>query len=220
MQSFRVAKNKPRKSSKPAKSKSEGRNELADAIESLEDNKAMVSCTKCVEENVVCYYDREQSMSCAECIRHQRKCDGTFALEEVRKVGVQKKEMQTKAREERRRVARLRKVMLEAQRQYAKAQAELAEAESADIDLQDELAELEETSNRMLRREMQVLGVMGSLDSEREVVLAEPEFVWEGAPASASVDWDDVWLGLPSGDLVAVGESGRPGSGGGTQTGA
>ena len=52
-------KNRPRKSSKPTKSKSESRNELADAIESLEDNKVIVSCTKCVEENVVCYYDRE-----------------------------------------------------------------------------------------------------------------------------------------------------------------
>ena len=70
MQSFRVVKNKPRKSSKPTKSKIEGRNELADAIESLEDNKAIVSCTKCVEENIVCYYDREQSISYTEYIRH------------------------------------------------------------------------------------------------------------------------------------------------------
>jgi hypothetical protein len=211
MQSFRIDKNKIRKSSKPAKTKSESRIELADAIESFPDNKAMVSCTKCVENNAVCYYDRAQSMSCAECIRHQRTCDGTFALEEFRRVGEEKKRLQGQARDERRRIMRLRKVL-------AAAQAELADAEMKEVDLQDSIAAVEETSSRMLRREMQVLGVMGSLDNATEVALAEPEFVWEGAQVSESVDWDDVWLGLPSGALV--GESGHQGSGGGTQLGA
>jgi hypothetical protein len=202
MQSFRVVKNKPRKSSKPLKNKSDQRTELSDAIESDEGNKAMVACTKCVENNAVCYYDREQSMSCAECIRHQRTCDGTFALEEFRKVGEEKKRLQAQYREERRKVVALRKA--------------LVEAESREVDLQDSIAEVEEISSRMLRREMQVLGVMGSLDSEKEVALAEPEFVWEGAPVAVAGGWDDAWLGSPSGDLVTMGEAARPGSVGGS----
>jgi hypothetical protein len=209
MQNFKIDKNKPRKSSKPAKTKSESRTELADAIESDKDNKAMVSCTGCVENKAVCYYDREQSKSCAECIRHQRTCDGTFALEEYRKVGERKKRLQGQARDERRRILRLRKVL-------AAAQKELADAELSEVTLQDSIAAAEETSSRMIRREMQVLGVMDSLDSEKEVALTEPGFVWEGAPVTASVDWDDVWLGLPSGELLTD-ASVHPGSGGGTQ---
>jgi hypothetical protein len=174
MQVFRIAKSRPRKP--VAKSKSQGRIDLANAIESVAENIAMVACTKCVENNVLCYYDRAQSMSCAECIRHQRKCDGTFALEEFRKVGEQKKLLQAQAREERRKIMQLRK--------------SLAEAEEREIDLQDSIAQVEEVSSRMLRREMQVLGVMGSLDNEQEVALAEPEFFWDGAPVADPADWE------------------------------
>jgi hypothetical protein len=66
-------------------------------------------------------------------------------------------------REERRKIITLRKA--------------LAEAESREVDLSDSIAEVEEISSYILRREMQVLGVMGSLDSETKVTLAEPEFV-------------------------------------------
>jgi len=179
-----VTKVKPRKSTKPPKNKSESLKELADAIASDVENIAMVSCTECVKDDVLCYYDRAQSIKCAECVRHQRACDGTFALEEFRKVGEQKKALQAQAREERRKIAQLRRV--------------LAEAEAKEVNLQDSIAQVEEVSSRMLRREMQVLGVMESLDSGQEVALAEPEFVWEGAPKTDSVDWDVVWN--PPGD--------------------
>ena len=88
MQSFRAEKPKLQKSSKPPKKWTTRRNEIADTLESDEDNIAMVACSKCVKHNVVYYYDRRQSVQCAACLRHQRNCDSTFSLEEFRKVGV------------------------------------------------------------------------------------------------------------------------------------
>lgn len=47
---------------------------------------------QCVENNVVCYYERSQSINCAECLRHQMARDGAFPLEEWQKAGEQKRE--------------------------------------------------------------------------------------------------------------------------------
>jgi len=139
----------------------------------------MVACTECVNHGVVCYYDREQSVKCAACLRHQRSCDGTFSLEEFRKVGEQKKQLKSKSRLKRREIARLRKV--------------LADAESEDADLQDSLAQLDEVSSRMLHREMQALGVFNSVDTGQDVALADPGFVFDGVPVTESIDWSGVW---------------------------
>jgi hypothetical protein len=185
MQSFRIEKTTSRKSSKPAKSWKERRNEIADSI-SIEENVAMVACSECVSSGVVCYYDREQSVKCAACLRHQRNCDGTFSIEEFRKVGEQKKQLVSKTRAKRREIARLRKV--------------LAEAESEEADLEDRLSLLEEKSSKMLRREMLALGVMEPLDTEQEVILAEPEFVWAGMPVTDSIDWAVVLGDSPAQD--------------------
>jgi hypothetical protein len=76
------------------------------------------------------------------------------------------------ARDEGRRLARLRKTMVEAQARYLAAQAELVEAGSKDADLQHDTIRVEEITSRMLRRGMQVLGVMDSLDNEQEIALA------------------------------------------------
>ena len=175
MQSFRIEKPRPRKSSKPARSWSERRNEIAESI-SVEENIAMVACTPCVTNNIPCYYDREQSVKCAECLRRQRDCDGTFSLEEFRKVGEQRKQLKAKSLEKRREIARLRKT--------------LAELEEEDVAVHDDLAKLDDISSRMLQREMQALGVMNSVGSEQEVALADPDFVWEGVPVVESVDWE------------------------------
>ena len=75
--------------------------------------------------------------------------------------------------------------MLEVQRQ-------LASAEEEDADLPDDLAKLEDISSRMLRREMQALGVFDQLPAADEVAQAEPSFVWEGAPVVEQVDWNAV----------------------------
>jgi hypothetical protein len=177
MQSFRVKKPKPRKSSKPAKSWSERRNEIADSI-SIKENVAMVAYTSCVNNKSVCYYDREQSIKCATCLRHQRDYDGTFSLEEFRKIGEQKKQLKAKALEKRREIARLRKV--------------LTELEEEDMAVQDDLVKLDDISSRMLQREMQALGIMDSVGNEQEVALADPDFVWEGAPAVESINWEQL----------------------------
>lgn len=193
MQSSGILKTKPRKSSKPVEKWSERINRLAESI-SVSENKAMVSCTECVKNNVVCYYDRERSVKCAECLRHQRGCDGTFALEEFRKIGEQKKLEEAKAREKRRQIASLRRT--------------LADLEAEDVSLQDEIARLDEVSNRMLHREMQALGVFNSLENEQEVALADPGFVCEGAPQIESIDWDSLLQEVPGGTPpLIVGES-------------
>jgi hypothetical protein len=81
----------------------------------------MVACSACVNSGTVYYYNREQSVKCTAYLRHQRACDGTFALEEFRKVGEQKKQLVAKSRAKRREMARLRKVLLDARRALAEA---------------------------------------------------------------------------------------------------
>jgi len=178
MQQFRVSKPKPGKSSKPRKSWNDRRVELADSL-SIPSNAVMVACSECVSRDVVCYFDRERSVKCAECLRRQCDCDGSFSLEEFRKVAEQKKQIQSKSRDKRREIARLRAV--------------LAAAEAEDVELQDSVAKLDDVSDRMLRREMQALGVLNDSLSF-DVVLAEPSFPsWDGVPASDSIDWSEVW---------------------------
>jgi len=192
MQSFRIAKTKPRKSSKPVQSETERLNEVADSI-STQDNEAMVSCTECINRNKVCYYDREQSVKCAECLRGRRTCDGTFALEEFRRVGEQKKHLKSKALAKRREALRLRKTLMDARKAMLDAEQKSAAAESEEADLLESLAALEDKSSRMLKREMQALGVMNPLDNEQEVALAEPDFVWSEMPLTESIDWEGVF---------------------------
>jgi hypothetical protein len=69
MQSFRASKTKSRKTSKPRPNKTARLNEAVDAI-SVKENEAIVSCTEYVKHNKTCYYDREQSVKCAECLRY------------------------------------------------------------------------------------------------------------------------------------------------------
>ena len=70
MQSFHAEKPKLWKFSKLPKKWTTRRNEIADALESDEDNIAMVACSECVKHNVVCYYDWRQSVQCVAYLRH------------------------------------------------------------------------------------------------------------------------------------------------------
>jgi hypothetical protein len=69
---------------------------------------------------------------------------------------------------------------------------DLADEELADIEFNDDLAALEEKSSRMLRREMQALGVFESIavssGGDHEVALADPDFVFDEQLASGLVD--------------------------------
>jgi hypothetical protein len=170
MQPFSANKSRVRRSSKPSRPKALRDQDIADSL-TYQKTEAMVACTECVNNNATCYYDREQSVKCAECLRYRRNCDGTFSLEEFRRVVDQKRALRAKARASRSEVLRLRKVA-------AEAQAALAAAESGELAEEEELAKLEERSSRMLRREMQALGVMESLDSGQEVALADPDLSW------------------------------------------
>ena len=86
--------------------------------------------------------------------------------------------MVSKTRAKRREIVRLRKA--------------LAAMESDEAELEATLALLEEKSSNMLKREMLALGVMDSLDTEKEVALAEPLFAWADMPATDSIDWEEV----------------------------
>jgi hypothetical protein len=110
MQSSRVIKLKSRKTSKPARSPSDCYLELTDSI-SVEENIMIVICTECVNHNAVCYYDWEQLVKCVACLQHQCDYDGTFSLEEFRKVGEQKKVLVLKSYTKWKEIARLWKVL-------------------------------------------------------------------------------------------------------------
>ncbi|KAG9796164.1 hypothetical protein KCU88_g196, partial [Aureobasidium melanogenum] len=116
-----------------------------------------------------------RSMKCAECLRHQRSYNGTFSLEEFRKVGEQKKCLQEKSRAKRREIARLRRL--------------LAKAEEEDSSLQDSVAELDERSNRMLKREIQALGVFEQVGHNQSIALGNENFVFSSVPATNSINW-------------------------------
>lgn len=203
MQSFRVIKLKPRKSSKPAKSWSERRIEIAAALESDRDNVAMVACSECVNNNVVCYYDREQSVKCAACLRHQRNCDGTFSLEEFRKVGVQKKELEARSLLVGQELHAKRQALLQARRALLEAESCFALTEEEDLKIREELARVKDKSNNMLRREMKALGVLDRLPESQEIALADPDLNWSESQAQDFQSFFD------SGPLSRYGVLGR-----------
>lgn len=152
--------------------------QLAAAL-SVEENLIMPACSKCVEHGDVCYYDARQSTKCAKCIEKQRKCDGTFSLEEFRKVGEQKKAITSKVRQKRREIAKLR--------------AALAAIESESVELEDSLAHWEQVSDNMLRREMRAMGVLNEQPVEQEVAFADGvENLWADAPYVEQVDWSSI----------------------------
>ena len=177
-----------RQSSKPEKSRSERHRELGEYIVSL-GVRAMVSCTHCINAGVECYYVREESVSCAECLMKHRKCDGTFSLEELRKVGDQKKLEQKRRRQKLAEVAKLRKAMIDAQRA-------LAEAEEEQHSIEETLAELDDRTERMLKREMQALGVLNSLPEQEEIALGDSSLSWlDHGFMVEQVNWEDVFSG-------------------------
>lgn len=149
--------------------------QLAAAL-STEENLTMPACSKCVENGDTCYYNARQSTKCAKCIEKQRKCDGTFSLEEYRKVGEQKKIITSQVRQKRREIAKLR--------------AALAQYESEEVDLETSLEHWEQISENMLKREMRALGVLNEQPVEQEVAFADGvEDVWVEAPFVEQVDW-------------------------------
>jgi hypothetical protein len=194
MQAFRVSKTKPKppKSSIPPKPQRVRFNEIADSIASDPNNEAMVACTECVNNNVACYYDRDQSIFCAECLRHRRKCDGTFAMEEFRKVGEQKRLLEAESLEKGRKLQELRRKLMDARRALMDVESCFVLAEEEDLKVRSELSAVKDRSSKMLHREMQALGVFEELPPDKEIVLAEPVLARVGASPGDSFDWSEV----------------------------
>src|ERR1700742_4805267 len=144
---FRVLKT-PRKtkSSKPRTPLRVRVSQTADLLESDLDNLAMVACSNCTNEGVLCYYDREQSVSCSECLRRRRKCDGTFSTEEYRDVDRLQKEQEQEA--------------LLAKEEVLRLNAALAAVHRKLSSLKQEAILLRDEKGQMLRKELINLGVM------------------------------------------------------------
>jgi len=207
MQAFHVFKTRPPKSSKPLIPKPQRLTDTIAAIEADSDNEAMVACSECVKHGDVCFYSRENSVKCTSCLKSRRKCDGTFSLQEFRRVGDQKKNLKSKSLAKRREIRNLRSkrvlahgALLEAraavarlERELMSVDQELVAEEEADIKFNDDLEVLEDKSNKMLRRELLALGVLAQLPPDEEVAFAEPDAIWrDSVSEEPPLDWSEV----------------------------
>jgi hypothetical protein len=101
--------------------------------------------------------------------------------------------------------------MMKAQAELAKVEESVVEVEQEESDIANEIAILEETSRKMLKREMDALGVVNDLDVGQEIALADPSIVGHGFPGVEQVDWDATlaWGGegesIDWGTVLAVG---------------
>lgn len=180
----------------PKRSSTERRKDL---ISALTDSGtiSMVACSFCASNSLACYYDREISVSCAECLRRGRHCDGSFSLEEFRKVGEQKKLAEAE--------------LLKKERMIAEARRRLLELEEEGIKTKEWLQHLKDTSDRMIQREMQALDVLSSRSSSDSVALGDQSLFQLPAPDPSNVDladWffsDDPQSFLDSSRLVSSG---------------
>lgn len=169
-------------STKPEKSRADRDKQLAEFIVSL-GIEAMVSCTQCLNAGVTCYYAREQSVKCAECIAKHRNCDGTFSVDELRKIGELKKSEQKKRRQKLLEISKLR--------------AALAQLETEQHSLEESIADLDDRTERMLKREMLALGVFDKLPDEQEIALGDVDMSWLDHGLNVQqIDWESV-LGAP-----------------------
>jgi len=176
----------PRQVDKPPKrSSTQRRADLAAAIEALV-APAMVSCSNCARSGETCYFAKERSKKCSCCIRKNVDCDGSFSLEEFRKVVDEKKVFQEKSRRKRKEIVRLRRALVQAQDA-------LCAAESEDSEFQESLSRLEDISSRMIQREMSALGVLEDQPSDSVGAFADPELPWSEVPVNDVIDWDAVF---------------------------
>ena len=162
----------------PKRSSTSRRLDLAAAIE-LSASIAMVACSHCARAGDTCYFAGERSKKCSCCLRKNIDCDGSFSLEEFRKVVEEKKVFQERSRRKRKEIVRLRRA--------------LAEVESEDNNLQDSIARLDAVSSNMIRREMQALGVLDEQPVQGSGAFADPGGPWGEVPLNDTIDWDNVF---------------------------
>ena len=184
MRQFRIAKfPKPQKAPKPPRFRAQSETKrlaaVAEAL-SISSNEAMVACSSCVASKVTCYYDRERSMKCAECLRHQRDCDGTFSLEEFRQVGEQKKLAEAE--------------LLKKKQLIAEARRRLVELEDEGIQSEIWLNHLKDVSGRMIEREMAALGVLAPQAPERRIALGDQLIFSHPLPDWSQLDFSAVYF--------------------------
>ena len=177
---------KRRRSSKSVQSKKARRREVADYISSFPENfvSIMVACTECINHGSACYYDREQSVACFECLKNRRRCDGIFSVNELRKWGEKKVRFQEQSLAKQKEIADKRKDVFRKRKDVIKVFAELNAVKAGFANIEDEnnkffeiIAALEDRSRRRLRREMMALGVLKSINPQTSVAPANPDFI-------------------------------------------
>jgi len=113
-------------------------------------------------------------------------------MEEFRKVGEHRKVLEVESLEKGRRLQELRRKLLDARRALLEVESCFALAEEEDLKIREELRLVKEKSDKMLKREMQALGVFDELSVDKEIALAEPVLSWQEVPVTASMDWAQV----------------------------
>jgi hypothetical protein len=98
----------------PKRTSTQRRADLAVAIELLA-YPTMVSYSNCARSGDMYYFARERSKKCSCYLRKNIDCDGSFSLEEFRKVVDKKKVFQEKSRRKRKEIVWLRRTLVEAQ---------------------------------------------------------------------------------------------------------
>jgi hypothetical protein len=76
---------------------------------------AIVSCSNYTHSSDVYYFAKERLKKCSYYLRKNINYDGSFSLEEFRKVVNEKKVFQEKSRRKRKEIVRLRRTLVEAQ---------------------------------------------------------------------------------------------------------
>lgn len=82
-----------------------------------------------------------------------------------------------------------REALIKAQAELSAAEVSVSSLEEEGVEIDENIAALEERSRSMLRREMLALGVLDPMPEGSSVAFAEPGFVFQGAPVTDSVDW-------------------------------
>jgi hypothetical protein len=75
----------------------------------------MVSYSNCARSGNICYFVKERLKKCSCCLRKNIDYDGSFSLEEFRRMVDEKKSLVDKSRRKRKEITRLRRVLADAE---------------------------------------------------------------------------------------------------------
>lgn len=140
----------------------------------------MVAYTFCAENDFACHYDRDVSVSCAQCLQRGWSCDSSFSLTEFRKVGEQKEVAESE--------------LLKKEQMIAETRRRLLELEEDGLKSKEWLQHLRDISERMLRCEMRALGVLSPRRPQDSLALGNQSLFQSLAPNLSQVNLVDLFF--------------------------